>query len=471
MSPEEITAAVEEVRRRVRERYAKTVPEISDFELPEVETLGHARDLADGKAAAIGTVNPRRGGPLNGVIQSVKKAIARGLNWFVRDQVDFNRAAVAFMDRNVELMAEQNRGLVRLAKEFVEDRRSTATEQADMLRHWSAWRPEFEMRLERAEVRALQLIRDAEAAGREREQSYAEQSQQMRRDYQAALERTALELEAKLNATATATQQRLWADLAKLKLDQERTIESELRVLRRRSPAASETPEPPGPAAAAPPPQPEFDYARFEERFRGDEAFVEENQRFYLPYFESCNSVVDLGCGRGELLALLAAQGKTVKGIDLDEDALAACREKGLDVERADLFEFLGSQPEGSWEGVFCAHVIEHLPARRIPELVELCRRVLRPGGVIAFETPNPGCLAIFAGDFYLDPTHERPVPHPRMHFHLQEAGFGGIEVLERHPAVEVYPELQALDRVDGLADFRRKFFGGLDYAIIARRL
>ena len=91
--------------------------------------------------------------------------------------------------------------------------------------------------------------------------------------------------------------------------------------------------------------------------------------------------------------------------------------------------------------------------------------------GVVAFETPNPGCLAIFAGDFYLDPTHERPVPHARMHFHLQEAGFGRIEVVERHPAVEAFPELAALDRVDGLGEFRRKFFGGLDYAIIARRL
>ncbi len=470
MSPQEITAAVEEVRRRVRDRYAKTVPEIRDFELPNVEPLGHARDVADGKVAAIGTVNPRRGGALNAAIQALKKAVARGLNWFVRDQVDFNRATVAYMDRNTELMAEQNQSLLQVAREFAQFRRSTAQEQSDLLRYWGDWRPEVEQRLERTESRALQAIRDIEARARERETAFDASSLAMHRDYEAALTRGIGEMQAKVDATAAEIQQRLWRELAELKAEQERLIESELRVLRRRSAASSV--ESHAPLQAAQEAQaPALDYARFEERFRGDEAFVAENQRFYLPYFESCERVLDLGCGRGELLQLLAAQGKTVMGVDLDADALAACREKGLSVEQAELFAFLQKQPEGSWDGVFCAHVVEHLPPARIPELLEACRRVLRADGVAAFETPNPGCLAIFAGDFYLDPTHERPVPHPRMHFHLQEAGFGRIEVVERHPAIEVYPELRALDEVQGLAGFRRKFFGGLDYAIIARRL
>jgi O-antigen chain-terminating methyltransferase len=158
-------------------------------------------------------------------------------------------------------------------------------------------------------------------------------------------------------------------------------------------------------------------------------------------------------------------------GVDLDDTALAACREKNIAVERADIFEFLAGQQDNSWDGVMCAHVIEHLPPLRLQELADLCHRKLRPGGVVAFETPNPACLAIFAGDFYLDPTHRAPVPFARMHFHLRESGFVEIEITERHPAPEVIPELRALDELPQTAAFRQKFFGGLDYAIIARKL
>jgi O-antigen chain-terminating methyltransferase len=90
---------------------------------------------------------------------------------------------------------------------------------------------------------------------------------------------------------------------------------------------------------------------------------------------------------------------------------------------------------------------------------------------VLAIETPNPACLAIFAGDFYLDPTHLRPVPSKQLHFYLEEAGFTGIEVQELHPATEVYPELAALDQLEDLRAFRQRFFGGLDYSIVGKKL
>ena len=136
-----------------------------------------------------------------------------------------------------------------------------------------------------------------------------------------------------------------------------------------------------------------------------------------------------------------------------------------------DLFAFLRSQPEASAGGIVCAHVVEHLPWQRVPELMELAYRSLEPGGVFALETPNPACLAIFAGDFYRDPTHHKPVPAAQLDFHLREAGFGRIETHERRPAPEVYPELAKLDEIEGLEGFRKRFFGGLDYAIIARKI
>ena len=84
----------------------------------------------------------------------------------------------------------------------------------------------------------------------------------------------------------------------------------------------------------------------------------------------------------------------------------------------------------------------------------------------MAVETPNPECLAIFATHFYIDPTHRHPIPPSLMAFYLEEAGFTGVEVARLSPAVETIPEVAALPDA-----FREKFFGGLDYAIFARRL
>lgn len=466
---------MDDIRSRVRERHGKTVPEIADFELPPLEPLGHARDRADNKTAAIGGVNPRPPGLINDALQGFKKLAARSLNWLVRDQIDFNRAAVAYMDRNIEAMIEQNHNILRVARELAITRESlarvetklgeVADSQGDILKHWHQWRPEWEERITQNSVRSVHIIRELEAKRRASEESLRKDALAMHALFVDSLSETTVEL-----------QQRFWADLEKLQADNERLIHAELRVIRRRAadlPAAAAPPAATAqPAAAAPAVSaPGFDYARFEERFRGDEAFVRESLSFYLPYFKQARRVLDIGCGRGEFLELIAEQGAEARGVDLDADALAACREKGLNVAAADLFAYLADQPDESLDGVLCAHVVEHLPALRLPELVDLVWKKLRPGGVFALETPNPGCLAIFSGDFYLDPTHQKPVPAARLDFHLNEAGFGRIEKHERHPAVEAFPELAALDEDERLRPFRERFFGGLDYAIIGHRL
>ena len=122
--------------------------------------------------------------------------------------------------------------------------------------------------------------------------------------------------------------------------------------------------------------------------------------------------------------------------------------------------------PELSLDGIFCAQVVEHLPPGRLPEMIRLAASRLERGGVLAIETPNPECLAIFASHFYLDPTHARPVPHALLAFYMEEYGLGLIEVHRRSPAVESMPALASLPE-----DFREAFFGGLDYAIVGRKL
>ena len=176
--------------------------------------------------------------------------------------------------------------------------------------------------------------------------------------------------------------------------------------------------------------------------------------------------MLDIGCGRGEFLEMMRAAGVAARGIDLSAESVALCRQKGLDAEVADLFEYLARQPEESLDGIFCSQVVEHLPPERLPEMIRLAASRLARDGTIAIETPNPECLAIFATHFYLDPTHTRPIPHPLLMFYLEEFGIGGIEVKRLAPAVETMPSLAGLP-----AEFREAFFGGLDYAAIGKKL
>jgi len=217
--------------------------------------------------------------------------------------------------------------------------------------------------------------------------------------------------------------------------------------------------------AAQPPPSMPFDYWRFAERFRGTEECVKAAQAVYDPYFRGLRNVLDIGCGRGEFLERMRDLGVGARGIDLSAESIALCRGKGLEVETADLFDYLARLPEGSLDGIFCAQVVEHIAPERLPEMIRLAASRLEPGGVIALETPNPACLAIFATYFYLDPTHHRPVPQALLAYFLEEFGVGSIELRSLSPAVESMPSLASLP-----ADFREAFFGGLDYAAIGRK-
>jgi O-antigen chain-terminating methyltransferase len=241
-----------------------------------------------------------------------------------------------------------------------------------------------------------------------------------------------------------------------------RTIRQRAQVAGAARTAEGSPAVPGGPHSAAE----DFDYGRFAERFRGPEEYVKQGQRIYLPHFQGCQNVLDIGCGRGEFLEMMREAGIPARGIDLGEESVATCRHKGLEAEIADLYVYLTALPEASLDGIFCSQVVEHLPPERLPEMVKLCATRLARNGVIAIETPNPECLAIFATHFYLDPTHTRPVPHPLLAFYLEEFGIGNIEVRRLAPAAESLPSLAELPE-----GFRNAFFGSLDYAIVGRKL
>ncbi|HLK63879.1 MAG TPA: class I SAM-dependent methyltransferase [Bryobacteraceae bacterium] len=479
MESAELLAILQEVRDRVRARHPQGMPAgngaspgVPQIALPDLMPLLHARDRAMGKVAAIGTVNPRRGGIVNALVQSWKRMVARVLDWHVREQVDFNRKIVACIDSTLEALADANRALVTLGAELngrievlagrIGEEEKIGEELKDIRNHWAEWRFEWERKLQQNEMQFLRSVADLQGA-------FQHRADMMDATYRDALHAQHTDFEGALGRANMDIQQRLWADLERIRLEYERLIHSELRTIRQRAvirPAAE------APAAPATEPRREaehslpFDYGRFAERFRGSEEYVKNGQKFYLPYFAQCRSVLDIGCGRGEFLEMMRDANVPARGIDLSEESVALCRHKQLDAEVADLYEYLQALPEAALDGIFCSQVVEHLPPERLPEMVKLAASRLSRGGVIAIETPNPECLAIFATHFYLDPTHTRPVPHPLLAFYLEEFGVGNIEVRRLAPARESMPSLELLPE-----RFRDAFFGSLDYAILGRKL
>lgn len=469
----ELEAIIREIRDRVRERFPSSAGGDSPIPLADLTEVLHARDRAEAKVAAIGAVNPRPPGLVNDLIQAAKRTVARGLNWFVREQVEFNRASLDCVQALVEALNETNRALVALAarSERIEQRlenlagrlEKEAGQMRDVRQHWAEWRQEWERKLSINEVQFLRSVADLQGAYQHRltllENSLREQSLAQHRDFRVALDEARIQI-----------QERLWRDLERVRLQFERMIHGELRVMRQRVAALA------GPQAPAHAPlpvskalrlsEPPVDLMRLADRFRGSEEHVREKQRRYLEQFAGCEPVLDLGCGRGEFLELLRDAGCLAKGVEANEELAALCRSKGLYVEQADLFDYLGEIEPESVGGIFCAQLVEHLLPERVPELISLAAAALKPGGRILLETPNPECLAIFASHFYLDPTHQRPVPAQLLAFYLEENGFGQIRVDYLNPAVETMEAVAELPEA-----FRRVFFGGLDYAISAVRL
>ncbi len=453
---EELQEIIREIRERVRARHPSGTAGDLQLPLPDLLPVMHARDAAESKVAAIGTVNPRPPGLVNNIAQALKRWVSRALDWHIREQVEFNRAAVECINTTIEALNESNRALARLTTLYD----GPVMEQLrDIRDHWQEWRQGWEEKLTTNEVEFLRGVADLRAAYEHRatqmEMNLRELMSAQHRDFEGALERSGLEI-----------QKNLWVDLERIRDEYERLIHNELRVLRQRASALRQQEAPAAVEALAPAASPKFDYLRFADRFRGSEEYVSRNQKFYLERLGSCESVLDIGCGRGEFLEALRDAGLRGRGIELSEELVNICRQKGLDVERADLFEYLDSLDDASLDGIFCSQVVEHLPPERLPDFARLLGEKTRRGALVAIETPNPECLAIFATHFYLDPTHTRPVPASLLAFYLEEAGFGRIEVQQLSPAVESMPELQDLP-----ADFRDKFFGGLDYAIIGKRL
>jgi SAM-dependent methyltransferase len=156
------------------------------------------------------------------------------------------------------------------------------------------------------------------------------------------------------------------------------------------------------------------------------------------------------------------------RGIDADADMVAYARGDGLEVEQADLVEYLEGVSAGSLGAVFMAQVVEHLPAATLVQALRLAAAKLRPGGVLIAETINP-LSPIAQRNYFADLTHAQPLVPETLELLARQSGFAQTEIRFLNEPAERLTEPDDPVIAANVRRLNDLLFAPLDYALVAR--
>jgi cyclopropane fatty-acyl-phospholipid synthase-like methyltransferase len=227
-------------------------------------------------------------------------------------------------------------------------------------------------------------------------------------------------------------------------------------------------------------------YVGFEDRYRGASGEIRRRVEEYLPLLEGAADVVDVGCGRGELLTALRERGTSARGVDANAAMVEVCRSRGLDVDQGDAVSYLERQPDESIGAITAIQVVEHFDPAYLVRFLETAYHKLKSGGPIILETINAACWMAFFDTYIRDLTHQRPLHPDTLRYLVEASGFTAVDVRFRQP-VTADDRLQAVQMDDGGAPhplvaavatavndhavkLNARLFSSMDYVVIARR-
>ena len=145
------------------------------------------------------------------------------------------------------------------------------------------------------------------------------------------------------------------------------------------------------------------------------------------------SKVLDLGCGFGQDLRALAANGfNNIYGVDVSDEAVNYCQSEKLPVHKIKSLElFFQENSLGKFDVVLMSHVLEHLSKDRIiSTLMGIRDNLLNKNGVLIIRVPNAqantGCYWA-----YEDFTHATLFTTGSLGFVLKAAGFEKIDFVD----------------------------------------
>jgi methionine biosynthesis protein metW len=210
-------------------------------------------------------------------------------------------------------------------------------------------------------------------------------------------------------------------------------------------------------------------YKSFEDKFRGHRSEIKKRLLAYEPFLQILKqqdekpAAADLGCGRGEWLEILKQNGFTARGCDVSEEMIKECEKNALEAKNQGAIEFLSELEDSSLALVSAFQLVEHLEFSELCELIKQAHRVLKDGGILLLETPNPENLRVATLTFYLDVTHVKPIPPMLLEYLCEFEGFNNTFMMRLNSNLSFSEDLenQNVTLRDVLSSV------GLDYAVL----
>lgn len=210
-------------------------------------------------------------------------------------------------------------------------------------------------------------------------------------------------------------------------------------------------------------------YSCFEHKHRGSRESIKRCLNSYMPFIYPLidvyqgHNIIDLGCGRGEWLEIMKSLGFNARGVDINEDMISHCRNIGLNVIQGDVIAFLEGIADESVAIVSSFHLVEHVKFDIIKRLVSESFRILKAGGLLIIETPNPENIIVATNNFYLDPTHKSPIPSSLLSFLVEHEGFHRNKILrlQEDKSLISKQDIQIIDILGGVSP---------DYSVVAQK-